>query len=76
MVKGNREMVDTIGNGFAGDVSPWLKFLDRKKMEVIDRVLGGFLGKLKQEFEEHKKTLDPSTKSVHALYMYATTRNY
>ena len=60
MIKGNQEIMDTIGNGFAGDVSPWLKFLDRKKMEVVDRVLGAFLGKIKQEFADHKKTLDPS----------------
>ena len=59
--KGLMETSDAIGSGLASDLSPWLKFLDGNKIRLMDEWVGGFKSKVREEFEEHKKTLDRGT---------------
>ena len=60
MIKGFRDATEAIGNGLASDLSPSLKFLDGKKLKVLNELLEMFTGNIRKEFNEHKKTLDPS----------------
>ena len=55
-----RTATDIVGAGFASDMSPWFKFLDRKKIAVVEQWSEKFLVKISEEFDGHKKTFDPS----------------